>query len=195
MRRYRRYAAPCLLGVWAVVFSLVVATFMAGHWSTLPSPDARDPALAIRVGALRTRPGWLAVHVLSVDCRCSHRVLDHLLATARPPGLSEIVVLIGDDAALRRRVTDAGFVVRVLTAAALEKDLGIVAAPLFVVADPQDAIRYAGGYTSRKQAVIHDVEIVRALMAGRHPDALAVFGCGVSDALRRRLDPLGVKYR
>lgn len=65
---------------------------------------------------------------------------------------------------------------------------GIEAAPLLVVLSPGGQIRYAGGYTERKQGP--NIDDLRILDDARRPGVLAslpVFGCAVSDRLRRQL--------
>ena len=52
-------------------------------------------------------------------------------------------------------------------------------------------VRYAGGYTERKQALFpRDREIVAALRAGDEVTPLPVFGCAVSNELKRTINPL-----
>src|SRR3569623_1995980 len=70
----------------------------------------------------------------------------------------------------------------------------IPAAPIMVVADPHGIIRYAGGYTARKQGPdISDVAVITAVMQ-QHPAApIPLFGCAVSATLSAMLAPLGIK--
>ncbi len=70
----------------------------------------------------------------------------------------------------------------------------IDAAPLLVAIDPEGRVRYAGGYTDRKQGPdVRDRQILDALQRGDVVQPLPLYGCAVSKQLRRTLDPLGLK--
>jgi hypothetical protein len=172
---------------WFAAMLTIGATLLAKHVIALPAP-ARDQKLAASLGALRLpeeQGKWLAFHVLYSECRCSQRVVAHLVATTRPAGWAEVVLWTGNqpsDPALGRH-----YRVKRSTSAELAR-LGIDAAPLLVVLDPQGGLRYVGGYSDRKQGPILDD--LRILDQAQRPEALAslpVFGCAVSDRLRRQL--------
>jgi len=64
----------------------------------------------------------------------------------------------------------------------------IEAAPMLIVLDPSNNVRYAGGYTERKQGpAISDLQIIADTQAAREVSALPVFGCAVSERLRSQL--------
>lgn len=188
-----------VLVVWAGLLLVIGGTLTAGHWVTLPTPSAADPALEAAVAAQR-RPEeagrWLALHVLYAECRCSQRIVETVLSTERPAGISERVLLIGEDPALAARIQAAGFGFEALTAEALSERYAITAAPLLVVADPSGEVRYSGGYSDRKQGpVTRDREIIASAMGSDGVlAALPLFGCAVSQSLQEALDPLGIKY-
>jgi hypothetical protein len=176
------------LVAWFAVMLALGAGLLAKHMVALPAP-AKDEKLAASLEALRgpeNRGRWLAVHALYADCRCSQRVVDHLVTTARPPDWSEIVLWVGNQppsAALEKR-----FDVRRIGTADLGR-YGIEAAPILVALDPAGHVRYSGGYTDRKQGPV--IDDLRILEAARRPDIVAslpVFGCAVSDRLRRQLE-------
>lgn len=168
---------------------LLGAGLLAKHVVALPAPSD-DTRLAASLRALRRdgSPGWLAVHVLYAECRCSQRVVSHLTSTPRPAGWHEVVLWVGEaapDPALSRQ-----FDVRRLSQEQLAR-LGVESAPLLVVLDPGDRATYVGGYTDRKQGPeLRDLQIFEA--AERHAAALAlpVFGCAVSERLKRALSAL-----
>ncbi|MEQ8278887.1 MAG: hypothetical protein RMA76_30315 [Deltaproteobacteria bacterium] len=184
---------------WLGVSTIGAGTLMVGHWYTLPKPAADDAQLGSALEALRPAGrdrGWFAVHVLYSSCPCSVRVLDHLFSSERPDDLEEVVLLVEEDDALEARARAAGFAVVVVTPEALAADYRIEAAPMMVVLDPSDRIRYAGGYTERKQgADIRDIATLRTLRdeAARTIE-LPLFGCAVSFELQSILDPLKLKY-
>ncbi len=186
------------LVVWAGLAVLVQTTLMAAHWYTLPKPDRADPLLEQSIAALVSEDGtgqWAMVHVLYSECRCSQRVFDHLFETTRPEGAYETVLLVGHDAAIEARADTAGFEVVVATPAELERRFGIVSAPLLLVLDPGGTLRYAGGYTERKQGYgPRDLDILAVLQRGDDPTELPLYGCGVSKELQEALDPMGIKY-
>jgi hypothetical protein len=200
-RRPRRLLVGVVLVTWAGFVTLVAASLMAGHWTSLPRPAIGDAVLQESLARLRaseTTGRWQAVHVLYAACRCSNRVLDHLLGSSRPADLDETIVLVVDDSAdvddeLARRVRRA-MQLQVVTRRELAERFHIESAPLLLVAGPDEAVRYSGGYSYRKQdPVLRDVEIISALQAAHVTDQLPVYGCGVSDRLQVVLDPLGIK--
>lgn len=162
------------------------AGLLARHLVALPSPVAARLAPAIE--SLRSpseRGRWLAVHVLYSECRCSKRVVDHIVATPRPPDWSEMVLWVGKvepSAELTAR-----FDVRRITPADLAA-YGVEGAPSLVVVSPDGRVLYAGGYTERKQGpAIEDLRIMASAKKGGTPGALPVFGCAVSDRLKSEL--------
>jgi hypothetical protein len=183
------FARVALIGWFSVMLALG-AGLLSKHVLALPAP-AKDSALAASIDALRrpeTRGSWLAVHVLYADCRCSQRVVDHLLASERPGDWAEMVLWVGDQPP--RAELEGRFDVRRLSMADLAR-LGIEAAPILLALDPAGDIRYAGGYSDRKQGPV--IDDLRILEAAKRPVAVAslpVFGCAVSERLRRGLAAL-----
>ena len=94
----RRGAGRTTLVVWFVAMTLCCAGLLARHVLAMPAPT-KTARLGHHLGALRspTQPhAWLAVHVLGSECRCSLRVVAHLLEGPRPAGWSEVVLWVGD---------------------------------------------------------------------------------------------------
>jgi len=177
---------------WFAVLTLVSAGMLARHLLAMPTPE-KTVELGHHLQTLQrpgSSPGWLAVHVLSSECRCSQRVVAHLLEGERPPGWTEIVLWVGDlqpDPELVRR-----FDVRRVQATDLAR-YGIEAAPLFVAVTPAGEVRYAGGYTDRKQgAVFHDLQVLAEARGSTAISSLPLFGCATSDRLRDALSNLPV---
>lgn len=198
MKALPRWVLVVGLLVWAGLSMVIQATLMASHWYTLPTPDQGDVRLREGLDELvpaHAQGSWVAVHVLYSACRCSQRVFDHLFETPRPDGLYETLLLVGEDPDLETRAATAGFDVWVLSPQELETRFGLVSAPLLLVLGPDASLRYAGGYTDRKQAYdVQDVQIIETLQAGRSPAELPLYGCGVSKELQQILDPMGLKY-
>jgi hypothetical protein len=170
IERLRGTTGKLAVAAWAVALSVVSTFLLARHVLALPVP-AR-PAVEETVRRLRApdeQGRWLALHVLYAECACSQgSASDERVAALAAKGL---------------RVTR-------LTPAELAA-LSIEAAPLLIVAGPDGRVRYAGGYSERKQGPEpRDVEIVRALRAGDETTSLPLFGCAVSEGLRRTLNPL-----
>jgi len=193
-----RNALRGLFVVWLAAFIVVGAYLLAPHLLTLPVPDLGDPvvqrSVAQRLPAQRGR--WLVLHVLDQDCVCSLRVLDHLLASPRPAEVAERVVLIAaqPDAARVAAIRARGFDLDLVTPAQLGARYHVEAAPLLVVVDPADAIRYLGGYTPRKQASdVRDALIIATTRRGERVAPLPTFGCAVGAALRTAIDPLSIR--
>lgn len=188
------------LAAWAGLCVVLGAYLLAGHLLTLPTPAAADPALHQAIAANRhadQRDRWLVLHVLSEDCKCSRRVLDHLLADSRPAGVVERIVLVTDHGAaeLAAAIRARGFELDVVTPDELVARYHVEAAPLLVVVDPHDDVRYVGGYTPRKQAAdMRDVAVIAAIRRGDPVEPLPAFGCAVGRALSTKLDPFGIRF-
>jgi hypothetical protein len=185
--------------IWVVSCVVAGSYMLAGHLLTLPTPDITD--LGLQRSAVVERRAfqqgrWLAVHVLDQDCKCSLRVLDHLLADPRPAGVAERIVLIASEVspdqvtAIRAR----GFDLDIVSPEELAARYHVEAAPLLIVIDPADTVRYVGGYTPRKQAAdVRDVAVVEALRRGQRVEPLPTFGCAVGRSLKATVDPLGMR--
>jgi hypothetical protein len=173
--------------VWFGAMLAVGAALLAKHVIALPAP-AKDQKLAASLSALRLpdeQGKWLAFHVLYSECRCSQRVVAHLLATTRPLGWAEVVLWVGNQAS--DPALDQHYRVNRRTSTELAR-LGIDAAPLLVVLDPQGGLRYVGGYSDRKQGPVLDD--LRILAQAQRPGVLAsfpVFGCAVTERLKEQL--------
>jgi hypothetical protein len=187
------------LAVWVVACLVGGAYMLSAHLLTLPAPEITDLGLQRSAAAQRQpfqRGRWFVVHILDQDCVCSLRVLDHLLADPRPAGVAERIVLIADAVSPQRTaaIIARGFDLDIVTADELAARYHVEAAPLLVVIDPGDALRYVGGYTPRKQAAdVRDVAVVEALRRGQPVEALPTFGCAVGRSLRGKVDPLGLR--
>ena len=180
------------LGVtgWFAAMLVLGAGLLAKHVIALPAP-ASGTKLASSLSAFRSSKAmhqWLAVHVLYAECRCSQRIVAHLLSTTRPAGWEEVVLWVGKaapDAALER-----GYRVKRVTSAELAS-FGVEATPLLVVLDPVNHVRYAGGYSERKQGpVIDDLRILAEAQGTSQLASLPVLGCAVSDRLKQALGVL-----
>ncbi len=182
-RKLRDRAGKATLVVWFVVLTMFSAGMLARHLLAMPAPS-KTARLGQHLAALHPR-SWLAVHVLSSECACSQRVVAHLLDSQRPAGWAEIVLWVGDvepSAELVRR-----FDVRRVTAADLAR-YEIEAAPLLVAVTPDGDVRYAGGYTDRKQGpVFHDLEVLAAARASVELPSFPLFGCATSERLKDAL--------
>ncbi len=198
MKRWlKQHGTKLVVAFWAAASLVVMATLMVGHWYTLPRPATSNETLHAAMAELRPEgfDGFLVVHFLYVDCRCSQRIFDHLLEHERPRDVREAVVLVDDDPEFREAATKRGFDVIVVTAEELATRFGVTGAPLFAVANERDTVRYLGGYTDRKQGLdVRDVAIVTDLQNQRATAELPLFGCATSVELQELLDPLGLKY-
>ena len=192
-----RVLTRILLGLWGVSVIGVGGFLLARHLIPLPQPALADPrlrqALAQERRDSRSRV-WLVRHILYEDCGCSRRVLEHLLQRG-PLGdpaaiIDEKVVMVGEGAP-PESLAARGIAAEALRPGELWSRYHVEAAPTLIVSDPSGLVRYAGGYTERKQGpAIRDAEIVRGLIADRTVPALPIFGCAVSEELRAKIDPL-----
>jgi hypothetical protein len=186
----RGVITPLGLTTWFAAMLLLGAGLLAKHVIALPAPPA-SARLSSSLSAFRSSKApnqWLAVHVLYAECRCSQRIVAHLLATARPPGWEEVVLWVGK--ATPAPALERAYRVKSVTGTELS-GFGVEATPLLVVLDPDNHVRYAGGYTERKQGpVIDDLKILAQAQRTSTLASLPVFGCAVSDRLKRALGVL-----
>ena len=195
----RRRLIQSTMIFWGAAVSVGAISLMARHELALPSPAADDPALQRAVNELSpsdvgsTATDWSVIHVLYAQCRCSQRIVEHLVGRERPVGIREQVLLVGNGAEYAAKLTSAGFSVVLATPAELKERYHVESAPLLVVADPSGRVRYSGGYTREKQGPdIRDLAIIGELRSGGTPAELPTLGCAVSDELRELINPLGL---
>ena len=196
----RRPLAPLarkVFWLWALVTFVAGGSLALAHTFAMPDEAIARPALATAVAASRRaeeQGRWLALHVLYSRCRCSAQTLAHLRARGVLQGVRERVVLVGPHPAYEAEVREGGFALEVLLPDELERRYHLQAAPVLVVSDPRDQLRYVGGYTARKQGPEQeDVAILTRLMRGESARPLPLFGCAVSRELARLLDPFGLR--
>lgn len=193
-----------ILCLWGVALTIGCTIMMARHTIPLPTPDLEDGRTAQALNAHRVSTdadGWMMTHVLLSSCPCSRRITTHLLARHAEQGMEEhIFWVVDEDAAEQplkdfpKRARSHGFIVHTISPAELARHYRIEAAPLLLILGPEEQqLLYSGGYTSRKQGhVIQDLEILERVRARHGPfEALPLFGCAASRALRETIDPTG----
>lgn len=186
------------LSIWAALSLLISTSLAGGHWYSLPKPERAAPQLSQALARLRApgERGWFDVHALYTHCRCSERIVRHLLERRPLGALHEHVLLIGPQSDQADPLRALGYRVHSVSALQLKQTFGISAVPLLMIADPRGRLHYAGGYTARKQGPeILDRSIIRDTLNARQPVELPVFGCAVSRELQKLLDPLALKYQ
>ena len=195
----RRRLIQLTMIFWGGAVSVVAVSLMARHELALPSPAADDPGFQRAVNELRpsdvgaAATDWSVIHVLYAQCRCSQRIVEHLVGRERPIGVKERVLLVGDGAEYAAKLTSAGFGVVLATPAEMKEHYHVESAPLLVVSDPTGRVRYSGGYTREKQGPdIRDLAIIGELRSGGTPAELPTLGCAVSDELKKLINPLGL---
>lgn len=192
-----RFVALAALPIWAIGMTTVVACLMVSHWVPLPHPASGQILTGhetLTAPSQAGEPGWSAVHFLYADCPCSRRILERLLTRSPSGEVPEQIVLIGRQNPQAQIAASKGYHVCFVTAAELKSRFGIESAPLLIVADPTGIIRYAGGYTSRKQGPdIQDETLIQNAVAGRWQKSLPLYGCAVSRQLKDLVDPLQLK--
>jgi hypothetical protein len=175
------------------MLSLVVGSIMmASHTPFQANPDGLS-YLAREMGT--ARGSWQAIHLLSTTCSCSRGVAEHLIARGPMPHLKEQIVLAGNDHALVRRLTLAGFAVRSVDPETIADRYHVAGAPWLVFVSPQGELRYQGGYTpAHARNDYQDQQLWADVSSGRSVEPLPVLGCALGKRLQHTLDPLGIKY-
>lgn len=184
------------LVLWFVIMLGIGATLLGRHAVALPRRPVLDPAFASAMASLHAPDDagrWMVVHVLYAGCRCSQRIAEHLLTEPRSSDVVEQVLLVGHESDLEARLTAHSYRVLSVTPAELGERFHVAAAPAFIVTAPDGSVRYAGGYTARKQGSDpRDREIVADARRGRQVYPLPTFGCAVSERLQAERNPLGI---
>ena len=200
---HSRFASLSNLAIplWVVTLTLVCSSLMVGHWISLPTPAVGSQLERGTHYAHESKADWTledgrlrVSHFLFADCPCSRKVLDYLVH--RPPlaAVDERIVLIALPNQPLVEVATGSFAVELESPETLMAKYGVESAPLMIVDDAQGIIRYAGGYTSRKQGLDYqDQTIVRQLLSGAEVDPLPLYGCAVSQRLKQMVDPFGLK--
>ncbi len=184
------------LVLWVIAVSLLLSLLGAQH----AAPFARSSALGGTtsfVHSLTQESGaWQMLHVVADGCRCSARVIDHLLQRGRYAGLgAEAVVVIGHRPDWERKLRALGFSYAELSGDAVAEKTGVEAAPTLVIIDPQGTVRYAAGYYKTWQLIeAQDAAILQQVKQGQDPVPLPLFGCAFSQRLQAAVDPLRLKY-
>jgi hypothetical protein len=182
------------IGVWLGAMVVMGVTLLVRHLVALPAPP-NDLRLAEAMASLRAPSevgGWMAIHVLDAECVCSKPIADHLMASARPAGVGEHILLVGHDTELAGNLARSGLSVTEIAEDDLVERYHVRAVPLLLVVAPDGAVRYVGGYTDHKQGPApRDLEIVAAAIAGRAVPALPVLGCAVGRRLQVAFNPPG----
>lgn len=191
----RGWLGKALLGAWAAVVLLGLASMSLGHMAAMPEPGDEGRLVrelrALRVDADR----GFVVHVIYAGCSCTARLFAHLVQRARFADADEIVLFVGDDPAKRRAAESAGLRFATASPAVLAERYGIEAAPLLVAFDAAGRLRYLGGYYNHPSTVFPLDEKIHAQLAqGAAPAPLPVFGCAVSPRLQESVDPLRIVY-
>lgn len=157
-----------------IIPSILLASLSAAHvpFST-PRIEPPGTGRAVATGE------WQMVHILADGCTCSNRVRAYL---KRRPGIQGV----------RERMMPADGARRLRLA---NREVDLAAAPLLIVIAPDGRVRYAGGYSRRRDAQdgFHDQEILARLAAGEPVEPLPVYGCATSREMRSQLDPFGLK--
>jgi hypothetical protein len=183
-----------LLTAWAGVALVALSSLAVPHMAPMPQAQ-REARLAGALLELRTeRRARFLVHVIAADCSCTQRLFEHLLARGPFAGAEEVIVFVGEDAVKRDAATRAGFRYTTLDAAELARRFGLESAPVLFAFDGE-SLRYAGGYFNHPSTLVAlDADIAHRVTAGESPPPLPVYGCAVSDRLRKAVDPLGIVY-
>lgn len=187
--RLRRWAGPVVFGVWFAATSLFGAWTVAQHLIALPLARPDDTAAGDQPQA------W---HVLGSDCGCSASVAEELARRGPQRGWREQVWLVGDEPAIAAQLQQAGFTVKRIAAEKLATEHRIQGAPWLVLFHTDGRTAYSGGYSRQRPGVAGATSELAGLMAavaaGRATETLPAFGCATSESLRRRLDPLNLRF-
>lgn len=172
--------------------TLVLGAFTTGaHGLALPRPAVAQLENADLRSMVGPRGG--VIHALYGACKCSERIVDSLIERRARTDVDEVVLLVGELEGRVDALKRAGYRLVRVTADELASRFRIEAAPLLVVLRPGRSVGYVGGYRETEGGPIDDVRLIDRGLAGRADEPNPLFGCAVSAALRRIVDPFGFK--
>jgi len=179
-----------LVALWLPFVLVTVGLLMVGH--TVAMPMSSDRALITRTVASLSQQPDSVVHFIPADCSCTDGLVRHLAARSARPQLDELVVFVGQPDPHHLALGDKGYRTDTWSAETLFERTGLEAGPVIAI-QQAGTTRYLGGYFEFPAAVRSlDESLIDDVSHGDSPAALPLFGCAVSDALRRSVDPLGV---
>lgn len=183
------------LCVWAIA-----ATVVAGALTSFHQPFNLPSTNIIKLASHTDYSGWRAIHFLSPACGCSQKVIAHLLARGPFTGVREEVMLVDDmgssapeNKSQFTKLQAAGFRPTLVETRNIPVTYGLRGVPLLLLIAPGGTMTYMGGYGPSKNQ-IQDEEIFRHVSTGDAQKSFPVIGCAISADLKRRLDPLRMKY-
>jgi hypothetical protein len=181
-----RLVALVGLGVW-IGLCLIAGSYLLARNAVIgPGAPVVQRAITAQRGADQAGR-WLVLHVVSEDCTCSRRVLDHLLASTRPWDVVERIVLVSDRASADSEwgpaIRDHGFDFDVVAPEELFARYRIDVAPVMAVIDPHDQVRYVGGYSRCAHGELRDAPVINAVRRGETVEPLPTFGCAIGGTL------------
>ena len=190
------WGGRALIVAWLALAMVGIASLGVSHTAPMPKPTPEQKLTAALLG-LRERPRTpFLVHVIYAHCSCTERLFRHLVERRALPGLDETILFVGEDEAKRARARKAGFRFATVTQAELSTRYGLEVAPVLFAFTRDGRLAYAGGYFDRPAAVTAlDERIVTDVQRGVAAEPLPVYGCAVSPALQKSVDPLGIVYR
>ncbi|HUB25551.1 MAG TPA: hypothetical protein VL992_08975, partial [Tepidisphaeraceae bacterium] len=156
-----------VFALWIVTTAALGARLAGLHLIPLPRPTR-----AIQSTGQTASSVWSLTHILAVDCPCSLRIADHLLARGTIPDASEQVWILGPDADLARRLADRGFQVSTVDPDQLAAETGIQGGPWLLIRNPAGAVVYSGGYAPQPlhdPAEARDLELLAKVRQGQRP--------------------------
>lgn len=181
--------------VWAPLTLVVTGALMVNHVIALPQPTETGAMIAAMSALGDTRgDSPLVVHVVADGCSCTDSLFDHLLSRGPRGDLDEVILFVGADPDRESAIRAAGYRLAVTDRAGLLAGYGLESAPILVVVEPPDRLRYIGGYYRFPAAVRPlDEQVLASLDAGTAHAPLPIFGCAVSERLAEQIDPLGLQ--
>lgn len=106
---------------------------------------------------------------------------EHLAARGTLNGLHESVVLVGSDTRISELVQKSRLPLTMVSQGERSDELHLQGAPYLLIVDPNDSVRYAGGYATDRNARTgyQDTAIWNKVSSGASYPALPIFGCAV----------------
>ncbi len=189
----RRWMVAIVLVAWALLLMVVSTTLMLGHTYMLPPPTDFERMQATVAQFADGREN-LIIHIIYEHCTCTDSLFRHLLKRGSAKDVAELVLFVGEGDERRGAVLKGGYEYINTSSNFVQERLFIDAAPALLVFH-QDKIQYAGGYYLTSATVNpQDQRIVAAVRVGAHPELLPLYGCPLSRAEQRRIDPLGLRF-
>ncbi len=177
---------------WFLALSIPFSMMMGSHTLSLKPSNAKE------LVALKGQKTWTILHFLNPDCGCSERVFKSLVERKpKTQNVEEKVFVLGKKEQWVKALKEKGFTVVSDSMDHYSEKYKINAVPQLVIMDQSKAVKYAGGYSSKRgpASVVEDEKIFHELTKTKKTNERPIYGCVNGSDNQKKVDLVGYKYK